>query len=194
MKRVTIALLLLVVCFVSMGSECDGPNTEERKQFEKKKENTQSLMSKQETPVIGYSMDRYLLSERITRFNSPNKMSYLYVVLADGTWLQITILGKLTSTSKRLTKPEEEYWIMGSNNTLGPAADEMGVYGSSDPAKVGMTTLGSLIEFGGFASYIYSETPLNFKGKNVIELTVEATPEEKEQLTKKLEQMKNAMR
>jgi hypothetical protein len=72
----------------------------------------------------------------------------------------------------------------------------MGVWGSSDPAKVGMTTLGSLIEVGGFLAYIYSETPLTFKNLNkpMIELTVQVSESEKRQLLSDLETAKGEMK
>ena len=126
-------------------------------------------------------------------------MSYLYIVMLDGTWLKVTIVGKLTSTTKRLTRKEQLFWFPMYNNGAGSgnyelseAPDEMGVWGQSDPAKVGMTTLGSLVEFGGMVSYVYSETPLNFTGINkpVIEMTIEATPEQKQIMMNELSLLK----
>jgi hypothetical protein len=138
-------------------------------------------------------MDRYLLTERLTRFNDPNKMCYLYMVFCDGTWLKATIIGKLSSTSKRLTSPQVYTQVLsGGTYDNMPAPDEMGTYGSSDPAHVGMTTLGSLIEAGGFMSYIYSETPLSFTNMNkpMAEMVVNVTPAEKQALMLKLEALK----
>ncbi|HSI20282.1 MAG TPA: hypothetical protein VLA04_01045 [Verrucomicrobiae bacterium] len=157
------------------------------KQNEEKMNRAQVLMENQPPTQIEYSMDRYLLNQRNSRFNDPNKMSYLYVVLMDGTWLKVTIIGKLTSTSKRLTSPEGQ-------NTVGsyPAPDEMATYGSSDPSRVGMTTMGSLLEFGGYSSFIYSEVPLSFQGlkQPMVEVAVVATPAQRLELLEKLDALK----
>jgi hypothetical protein len=173
-----------VASFVIIGCE----TTVMQQQDEIKIQRAENIMLNQPAPVVKFSMDRYLLGERLTRFNDPNKMSYLYLIFCDGTWLQTTIIGKMTSTSKRLTSPAS-YAQM-------PAPDEMATYGSSDPAHVGLTTLGSLIETGGFVSYIYSETPLMFKNmsKQMVEITVVASEQDKKDLALKLENLKNKMR
>jgi hypothetical protein len=60
---------------------------------------------------------------------------------------------------------------------------------------VGLTTLGSLIEAGGFMSYIYSETPLTFKNMNkpMVEMVVEASAQERKLLMEKLDNLKREM-
>ena len=186
MRKTLVAIVLLAAILV-IGCEPGLPSAEQA-QSEKRTETVASLMSKQPGPVVDYSMDRYLLSERLVRFNDPNKMSYLYVCMSDGTWLQVTIIGKLSSTSKRLTAPEQYYYGYSNSNFggLGSAPDEMGTYGTSDPAHVGMTTAGSLLEIGGFLSYIYSEVPLSFGNKAITNITVEASAAEREALMQKL--------
>jgi len=155
----------------------------------------EGIMQTQPAPEIKFSMDRYILSERLTRFNDPNKMCYLYLIFCDGTWLQMTIIGKMTSTSKRLTSPEVYTSVMAGNYEKMPAPDEMATYGSSDAAHVGLTTIGSLIEAGGFLSYIYSETPLTFKNmsKPIAEMVVEASKEDRKLLLDKLNGLKREM-
>lgn len=197
MKRKSTLVVIGVVLssFLFLGNDgCDN-NPEATRQTRQKIEATESLMKKQPGSQINFSMDRFLLNERIVRFNDPNKMTYLYVVLPDGTWLQTTIIGKLASTSKRLTPPEtiQSY---STNYHWGQAPDEMGVWGHSEPAKVGMTTLGSLLEIGGFLAFLYSETPLTFKNLNkpMVELTIVATDAERAEFLKTLEAMKQQRR
>lgn len=164
------------------------------KQQREKALNVETLMEKQGVPNIDFSMDRYLLKERIERFNDPNKISYLYVFTPSGPVVSFTIIGKVASTSKRLTNTEE---IMdGTTGLLVPSHDEMGVWGtSSGDGKVGMTTIGSLIEFGGFGFYIYSEIPISFSGLNqpVIELELHASEAEKKELFRNLETLKRGV-
>lgn len=155
----------------------------------------ENLLVSQPAPEIKFSMDRYLLTERYVRFNDPTKMCYLYLVFIDGTWLQTTIVGKFTSTSKRLT-PDETVESLGGSYYTTKAPDEMATWGSSEPAKLGMTTLGSLIETGGFMSYIYSETPLTFTNFNkpMAKIVVEVTPEERAELSRRLASLRNQAR
>jgi len=184
-------------------------DSKEIQEFEKKKENVNALMEKQPAPNLDFSMDRYLLSERLVRLNNPNKMTFLYMFFPNGDMLSMTIVGKLSSTSKRLTVPEQinvmkdpEYDIFHRDNCTayekytGSSPDEMGTYGLSDPAKVGITTIGSLIEAGGFMAYIYSEQPLVFKNltKPPIEFEVEATADERAVLSAKLEELRSNMK
>lgn len=157
-------LITILFIFLILGFACNNayssasipPEDAIKRQNRKKMKTVRNLMNAQPNPVLNFSMDRYLLGERLIRFNDPNKMSYLYVCFIDGTWVQLTILGKVASTGKRLTPPVRNYTIDRggySGTELGPAPDEMGVYGdSSGGAKVGMTTLGSLIEYGWLAT------------------------------------------
>lgn len=182
---------LLVFVFCSGESGCDD-TSEIKKANSAKIEQVNNLLVKQPATTVKFSMDRYILNERNVRFNDPNKMCYLYVVMSDGTWLKVTIVGKVTSTSKRLSSPTMEYSVYGNNNPLGPAPDDMGVFGESVGAHVGLTTIGSMIEFGGFISYIYSEVPLPFTGlaKQIVEIKVEASQEERTEMMRKLEDLK----
>ncbi len=97
---------------------CDYKPNQEEIQTAHKKRNVQDLMANQPNPDLSFSMDRYILTERLIRFNDPNKMSYLYITLADGSWLKVTIVGKLVSTGKRLTSPEQEYRLTSQTMSL----------------------------------------------------------------------------
>jgi hypothetical protein len=191
-----IVLMAIMVGFLSLTAEsCSlkpdmGSNRD--KETKKSARNTESLLAKQPANTVAYSWDRYLLNERNTRFNDPNKLNNLYVILVDGTWLKVTIISKLASTSKRLN-PTEKVDFVSNGNGYNPYktdnSDEMGTWGTSAPDKVGMTTLGTLFEIGGNnTSFIFSEVPLSFTGlnKTIIELKAEASNEEKLQLLEKL--------
>ena len=184
---------ILLVMFVAIFSRIGCTDDELTKADNKKMKSVKSLMTKQPATDLSFSMDRYLLNERNVRLNSPNKMSYLYVVMIDGTWLKCTIIGKLASTSKRLTNTQGiVHWDSNLNSSIGPVPDEMGTYGESTGSKVGLSTLGSLLEFGGMNSFIYSETPLNFTNfaKPIAELNVEITDAERKELQEKLNNLK----
>ena len=199
MKKVTLRIVGIVLVMVVVGG-CARP-TKTTIEMNKKLDNIEILLSNQPGTPIKFSMDRYLLNQRNIRLNDPNKMSYLYVIAVDGTWLNVTIVGKLASTSKRLTPPIQRHQLRDPDDpendsmyldVVGPAPDDMGTWGQSDAAHVGMTTLGALLEIGGFLSYFYSETPITFQNldKKMVTMVVEATPEEKQALMGKLESLK----
>lgn len=177
-RLILMFVALALIALVTMGNTdgCTQMSEEQRNQFQRKIESTDQLLRNQPATMLGFSMDRYLADQRNVRFNDPNKMCYLYINTFDGAWLRMTIIGKVASTSKRLSAPEQEYLVNGSGaNPLGPAPDEMGMYGSSDPAKIGISTMGSLLEFGGFLGYFVSEVPLSFEGLNrpMVNVTIE---------------------
>lgn len=194
----SILLIVAVAAFAFVGCDIAPAQVDQQQVSNAKKQATvQNLMSKQDTARIDFSMDRYLLRERLERFNDPNKMSYLYVFTPDGPAFQFTIMGKVASTSKRLTAPVQKYKLatdgLVDREELGPAPDEMGVFGdSTGDAKVGMTTLGSLLEFGGFGFYIYSEVPISFTNMPpLVELKLTADEDEKVDLLNRLHKVQS---
>lgn len=177
--------LCLILC--SSLTSCFFDDSKAHVESSKSISNVEKMMESQPTPLIEHSMDRFLLSERLIRFNQPLKTTFLYVTLIDGTWLKIEILGKLTSTSKRLnmrSRPQTEQHYFFFHEYMEENPDEMGVYGDSEGSKVGITSDGSLIEIGGYLSVIYSEKPLVFHNltKPMIELSVQLTEQEKQEL------------
>jgi hypothetical protein len=200
MARTVLKICALFCLFlVSSAESCDSTPTQTKQTTEKLK-NTEMLLERQPGTPINFSMDRFLLDERNRRFNNPEKTCYIYICFADGTWLKTTILGKLASTSKRLTRKEQLAWFdsdgdgTGDTTHLSEAPDEMAMWGSSDPAKVGMLSEGSLVEFGGgMIGYIYSEVPLNFSNlqKPMIELTIQANAEERASLQRQLQKLQS---
>lgn len=198
MKRFTVLMALLVVMtFTLAGCFEPTPQTVEQKQMNQKKKAAAALMEKQGTTTINFSMDRYLHVQKLERFNDPNKMTYCYLFLMNGQVLEMSIVGKMASSSKRLTRTQQrlENWDHGTGigDTWAEAPDEMGMYGpSSGSGKLAMTTFGSLLEIGGFFSYIYSEVPLTFTNLKVpvVKFEIKATAAEKAALLKSLDKVK----
>jgi len=190
MKKL-VGLIFVVMCLSFGWFGCG--KSEMNQQSVRRMEQVNALMAGQPGDPIKFSMDRYLLNERNKRMNDPNKMTYLYVILADGNWLKVTIVGKLASTTKRLTKTES-YQCENNYCQVSPAPDEMGVWGESTSAKVGMTTLGSMLEIGGFLAYIYSETPLTFSSGGapvkMVEMSVEMSATDRKEFDTRLQELR----
>lgn len=191
------SLIILLSCcllFAFGFDSCETSSNESTRQRQAKERNTESLSKKQPLPDINFSMDRDLLIKRLTRFNNPNKMNYLYIFAGDRI-LELTIVGKVTSTTKRLTDPQK--WdspdgISGEYDRI-DIADEMGTFGSSNGASLAMTTLGSLVEFGGFIGYFYSEVQFEFSGEEkVTKINIQLSEAEKSTLNKELNSLRNA--
>ena len=201
MKRFAAVLgLSVVLClsFALAGCFEPTPKTVEQQQMDKKKKAAASLMVKQGTTDISFSMDRYLHIQKLDRFNDPNKMTYCYLFLMNGQVLEMSIVGKMASAGKRLTRTQQRLtnWDHGagsSGDQWAEAPDEMGMYGkSSGSGKLAMTTFGSLLEVGGFFSYIYSEVPLMFTNLKtpIVKFEIAATPDEKASLLNKLDKVR----
>lgn len=198
MKRFTVLLVLLIaMSFTLAGCFEAKPQSVEQQQMDKKKKAAAALMEKQGTTTINFSMDRYLHIQKLERFNDPNKMTYCYLFLMNGQVLEMSIVGKMASSAKRLTRTHQrlEDWDHGANygDQWAEAPDEMGMYGpSSGSGKLAMTTFGSMLEVGGFFSYIYSEVPLTFTNLKtpIVKFQIEATDAEKAALLKKLNKVK----
>lgn len=200
MKRFVVVLgLAVVLClsFTLTGCFEAKPQSVEDQQMEKKQKAAAALMNKQGTAAISFSMDRYLHIQKLERFNDPNKMTYCYLFLMNGQVLEMSIVGKMASSGKRLTRTHQrlEDWDYGANygDQWAEAPDEMGMYGpSSGSGKLAMTTFGSLLEVGGFFSYIYSEVPLTFTNLKtpIVKFEIKATDAEKAALLKSLDRAK----
>ena len=201
MKRFTVLLALLVamvfMAFTLTSCFEPKPQSVEQQQMDKKKKAAASLMKKQGTTTISFSMDRYLHIQKLERFNDPNKMTFCYLFLMNGQVLEMSIVGKMASAGKRLTRTHQrlEDWDYGANygDQWAEAPDEMGMYGeSSGGGKLAMTTFGSMLEIGGFFSYIYSEVPLTFTNLKVpvVKFEIKATEAEKADLLKRLDKVK----
>ena len=106
-RRILMFVALGLVAMVCMGntSGCSGISEEQQAAFNRKIQSIDRLLHNQPATTLNYSMDRYLMDQRNVRFNDPNKMCYLYINTFDGSWLKVTIVGKVASTSKRLSTP-----------------------------------------------------------------------------------------
>ena len=189
-------ILLLTFSFTACNSSVPTDSAEQIA-ARKKVASARSLMIKQPGAQIRYSMDRKLLNQKLIRFNDPSKLTYLYVFMNNGQTLEMTIVGKMASSSKRLAPTKKLIRLnRGSNTGLDfkweDLPDEMGVYGeSSGSGKLALTTFGTMLEVGGFFSYLYSEVPLIFSGLEtpIVRFEAKIDPEQRAALLKDLKAM-----
>jgi hypothetical protein len=126
--------------------------------------------------------------------NNPNRIGYVYVYDNAGSVIAYyTIKGKVSSTESELSETQdivndshcvsgaadEDTWQTGPcGEVVDSPGDDM-TYGGEEGGPGGVfffTTGGSLVELGGSATWVYSDTPLGLTNKPSIIVNSDATP------------------
>lgn len=123
-------------------------------------------------PTLSNSLERVNISKRLTTFDDPAKVSYIYLTSYGKVMAFYTIKGKVTSGSKRLTSTNRviddygtllnlnggEGWNSGSTIINVDAPELDGTYGNSNPYIFFWTTDGTYVQWNG--EYMLSDQPL----------------------------------
>lgn len=112
-------------------------------------------------PKLERSQERANLIERLKRFNSDSKVSYIYLVNYGKVMAFYTVKGKVSSVNSVLTQPVQPVWKKGHQSVAGvtvssPSLD--GSYGSNGDAVFFFTTDGTYVEWCG--DYMLCDKPL----------------------------------
>lgn len=175
MKKIVIgalATLVLVSGVFTAGSaaacgwfsSCSNENASDLQQTEQQKitNNQKRLEDAVGIPTLNNSLERANISKRLTSFNDPNKVTYIYLVSFGKVMSFYTVKGKVTSGGKRLTSSQRQLDSQncGSGNCgLVMESPELdGTYGSSNPYIYFWTTDGAYIQWSG--DYMQSDQPL----------------------------------
>ncbi|WP_147267830.1 hypothetical protein [Spongiactinospora rosea] len=112
----------------------------------------------------GQSLERKNISERLVRYNNPNKISYIYLLAENGQVISyFTIKGKVSNAGSQLL-PEDDILDPCSADYCPMAVDSAGDDGSYGPDENSIfffTTDGTLVEWDGL--YLLSDRPLEIK-------------------------------
>lgn len=165
--RAAVAYLFafVVVSFVGC-NEKHVRNTSTQKQEERLTENQQKIhLSSTPPPKLERSQERTNLIERLRRFNTDSKVSYIYLVDYGKVMAFYTVKGKVSSVNSLLTTPEQVQWetthtAHGSSiaGVAVPSPDLDGSYGSNGDAIFFFTTDGTYVEWNG--RYMLCDKPL----------------------------------
>lgn len=117
-------------------------------------------------PRLDNSLERINISKRLSTFDDPNKVSYVYLINYGRIMAFYTIKGKVTSGGKRLTSTEVVEQRGSCNNYAGDncslavheAPELDGSYGSSAPYIFFWTTDGAYVQWSG--DYMLVDQPL----------------------------------
>lgn len=174
MKKFIIALVLVILPIVTLAgwfSSSNTPDTSNVNTLAREAAITEVQQRKHmiatPPPVLENSVERANLIARLTTFNNPDKMSYIYLTSFGKVMAFYTIKGKVSSVNSMLTTTVQMVDWMGrqcssrdSSYTCYPvpSPDLDGSYGSNGDAIFFFTTEGAYVEWNG--EYMLADQPL----------------------------------
>jgi len=121
-------------------------------------ENQQRLLLAVPPPKLNDSLERRNLKKRLTRFNDPNKVSYIYLVNYGKVMAFYTIKGKVSSVNSLMTTPDQVIRSCQCERQVVASPDLDGSYGSNGDAIFFFTTDDIYVEWAG--DYMLVDQPL----------------------------------
>ncbi len=156
MKRIVLSIVCCVVCL-----GCGGRKDNTQRQEQNATEAQQVIHLKAVPPPrLTTSQERKNLAERLKRFNTDSKVSYIYLVSFGKVMAFYTVKGKVSSVNSLLTTPDQlvRPHNMVSERYVVASPDLDGSYGSNGDAVFFFTTDGTYVEWSG--DYMLCDKPL----------------------------------
>lgn len=151
-------MLLFVACCLAPCLACGRTDTTQR-QEQATTENQQALHLKVvPPPKLSTSQERKNLVERLKRFNTDSKVSYIYLVSFGKVMAFYTVKGKVSSVNSLLTTPDQLVSAVYQDYHVVSSPDLDGSYGSNGDAVFFFTTDGTYVEWSG--DYMLCDKPL----------------------------------
>lgn len=116
----------------------------------------EKLQSNQPAPTISYSNDRAEIAQRLTTWNDPNKIGYVYLISYGKVMAFYTIKGMVASLNTYLTPMTGP--LGDSASSIVDLPDLDGTYGSNSGGIFFYTTTGVYVEWQG--DYMLCDQPL----------------------------------
>ncbi|MDI6788245.1 MAG: hypothetical protein QME51_07725 [Planctomycetota bacterium] len=183
MKKTLLILLTIGVVvpsvvlagWFSSSNSSNSPNTNNVNTFFKEAATTELQQRKHiqsaPAPVLEKSQERKNLIARLNRFNSDDKISYIYLLSFGKVMAFYTVRGKVSSVNSLLTNPEQvidDYGRQCDQSNIGygnygncyvvSSPDIDGSYGSNGDAIFFFTTEDAYVEWNG--EYMLADQPL----------------------------------
>ena len=161
-----ICVPVLAACFIVAGIygcvEKVETGESTKKEMEQTEKNHEKLVAAVPPPRIDTSQERKNLAERLSRFNTDSKVSYIYLIDYGKIMAFYTVKGKVSSVNSLMTTPDQ---IVRSAKSGGgyqshviSSPDLDGSYGSNGDAVFFFTTDGTYVEWNG--KYMLCDKPL----------------------------------
>ncbi len=161
MKRFMVVLMVVCAAGCSRGNSDGGTQATEQATTE-----SQQAIHLKTTPPpqIKQSQERKNLIERLRRFNTDSKVSYIYLVSYGKVMAFYPVKGKVSSVNSLLTTPEQiksfrMHSGSGNAHSIVVASPDLdGSYGTNGDAIFFFTTDGTYVEWSG--QYMLCDKPL----------------------------------
>lgn len=164
MKRITI--LILIVLFLVAGCETkryEGQGETQKSEAKFSEQQQARLLKAHPQPVMNYSLERANLTDRLERFNDPNKVSYIYLLSDTGQiYAFLPIKGKVSSVNSKMSTGEQIvddpfYWNNDGGGQVVESPQEDGSYGTNGDAIFFFSADGTYFEWNG--KYLLADRP-----------------------------------
>ena len=175
MKKITIGLITLIAIIVSVGivhnvyacggwfsSACDSNST----QLKDLANNQAAMVTAVPMPILTNSMERQNIAARAKLFDSPDKISYIYLVSYGKVMAFYTVKGKVSSLNSYMSPQTQivqgdgtSCWQGNTGCYTVQAPDIDGSYGVNTDGIFFFTTSGAYVEWKG--DYMMADQPLN---------------------------------
>lgn len=135
------------------------------------------LLAKRPYPQaeISDSLERQQITEKLLRFNDPNKIGYLTLLSQTGVVVTTYVVkGKVSSNDSSLTATDQ---CGGGKQNLSnclPSPGDDGSYGPNEPGIFFFTTAGVMVQWNG--QYLYSDAPQQITSAPLVTYNVSDKP------------------
>jgi hypothetical protein len=150
-----------------------GNEVAQNQETEVTKQNHDHLFKVQPPPKIDKSQERRNLIKRLERFNSDDKLGYIYLINFGKVMAFHTVQGKLSSLNSHLSSPHQivtnSYGFgdsYGENDNVIEAPDLDGTYGENDDGVFWFDAEDNYHEWHG--DYHYSDAPMKMSTPPVL--------------------------
>ena len=180
---VVIVVIIIGIAAVNLQGCSKGVETgaSTKHEMEQTEANHERLVATVPPPQLRFSLERSNVKKRLERFNSPNKVSYIYLIDYGKIMAFYTVKGKVSSVNSLLTTPDQVITM----RTTGFSAENKvtrhvvaspdldGSYGTNGDAVFFFTTADIYVEWAG--KYLLCDAPLKLSTPPTV--VINETPE-----------------
>ncbi len=163
-KLLGIVLFNIFFALIVIGCRGQYENQGETQKAEAKFSEQQQgrLLAAHPQPILEYSLERVNLTERLERFNDPNKISYIYLLSDTGQiYTFLPIKGKVSSVNSKMSTGEQivddPFMMTGNPGVVVESPQEDGSYGTNGDAIFFFASDGTYFEWNG--KYLLADRP-----------------------------------
>ncbi len=162
MKKSRIVLwIIILILFAGCKAAYDGQGETQKIEAKFSEQQQGRLLKAHPQPVMNYSLERVNLTERIKRFNDPNKISFIYLLSDTGQiYTFLPIKGKVSSVNSALSTGEQivnDPYRYQSGGKVVESPQEDGSYGTNGDAIFFFSADGTYFEWNG--KYLLADRP-----------------------------------